>query len=103
MRAAPEARSRSKQWHVSVIVDEHESGLTKAHVIADTSVRTLQCYGEAHRRPTDPDVPEIGDEVAVGRAFIAFGNQLLHAAAADIEKAEGHPVSVSASPNGPHL
>ncbi|GAA1972038.1 DUF1918 domain-containing protein [Catenulispora subtropica] len=96
----PEGPSHGKRWHVDVIVDEHESGLTKAHIVADTGVRKLQSYGEAHRRPTDLDVAEIGDEVAVGRAFIAFGNHLLHAAAADIEEIEGRPVQVSPSPTG---
>jgi Rv2632c-like len=38
----------------------------------------------ARRHPADPDVPEIGDELAVGRAFIELGERLVHAASEDI-------------------
>jgi hypothetical protein len=40
----------------------------------------------AHRlRPHDPDVPEIGEEIAAARALLDLAGHLLHAAADDLE------------------
>ena len=40
--------------------------------------------GTSRLNPTDSDVPEIGDELAVARALSELAHQLLHAAAEDI-------------------
>jgi hypothetical protein len=69
-------------------------------VTAYTGAVSLQCYGEAHRRPDDADVPVIGDEVAAGRALIALGNELLRTAEHDLARIEGHEVQVSPTPDG---
>lgn len=84
------APARAKQWQVTVSVAEYESGETKAHVIAHTGLRALQAHGRARRLAGDVDVPQIGDEVAVGRAFVSLGEDLLDQAAEDIEEIEGH-------------
>lgn len=84
------APTRAKQWQVTVSVVEYESGETKAHVIAHTGLRALQAHGRARRLAGDVDVPQIGDEVAVGRAFLSMGEELLDQAAEDIEEIEGH-------------
>ena len=41
--------------------------------------------GTARLNPTDADVPEIGDELAVARALSALAHRLVDAAATDIE------------------
>lgn len=84
------APPRAKQWQVTVSVVEYDSGETKAHVIAHTGLRALQAHGRARRLAGDVEVPQIGDEVAVGRAFLALGEDLLDQAAEDIEEIEGH-------------
>lgn len=92
--------SRAKQWQVTVAVVEYDSGETKAHVIAHTGTRAVQAHGRAQRLGGDADVPEIGDEVAVGRAFLALGEELLQQAARDIEDIEGHHTVIRRSFDG---
>ncbi|NUS57852.1 MAG: DUF1876 family protein [Streptomycetaceae bacterium] len=92
--------SRSKQWQVTVAVVEDDGLKTKAQVIAHTGVRSLQAYGRAQRLAGDTDVPEIGDEVAVGRAFLALGEELLEQATRDIEDIEGHRTVIRRSIDG---
>lgn len=99
MRAAPHS-ARAKQWQISMNLIEYENNLTRAQVTAEAGARTLRCYGEAHRNPSDTDVPDIGDEVAAGRALIELGNQLLRNAAQDIGVLEGHAVYVSPAQTG---
>lgn len=100
VRAATPTSARAKQWRISMNLIEYENNLTRAQVTAEAGARTLRCYGEAHRNPTDSDVPDIGDEVAAGRALIELGNQLLRNAAQDIEVLEGHSVYVSPAQTG---
>lgn len=94
------APTRAKQWQVTVSVVEYGSGETKAHVIAHTGLRALQAHGRARRLAGDVDVPQIGDEVAVGRAFLSLGEELLDQAAADIEEIEGRRSVIRRSPDG---
>ncbi|MEY9913590.1 hypothetical protein ABIA35_009863 [Catenulispora sp. MAP12-49] len=80
---------RAENWQVTVAVVEYEGGKTKCHVIAHTGLRAVQAHGEAQRLAGDVEVPQIGDEVAVGRAFITLGEELLGEAVRDIEDIEG--------------
>ena len=50
-----------------------------------TSATTSLGTGRARLNPFDADVPEIGDEIAVGRALTDLGHRLLTTAAGDIE------------------
>ena len=75
-----------KQWRVDVFVSE-EGDVTKARaVLVGDSATGLTGGGTAWRNPRDPAVPEIGDEVAAGRALAALSRQVLDAAARDIER-----------------
>lgn len=80
---------RSAQWQVTVGVVEYSGGKTRAHVIADTGLRSVQAHGEAQRLPGDVEIPQIGAEVAAGRAFLALGGELLGQATRDIEEIKG--------------
>lgn len=71
-------------WDIKLHVFEHDDDSTTAQVLLDTGANTLRGEGHARRRPSDPAVAEIGDELAVGRALIHLGTQLLDAAAGDI-------------------
>ncbi|MFD9250290.1 DUF1876 domain-containing protein [Streptomyces bottropensis] len=62
-----------------------EEGTTKARVVLDTGATTLTGHGVAHCNPADTDVPEIGDELAAGRAMRDLSTQLVKAAEQDIE------------------
>jgi hypothetical protein len=100
VRPASSATVRAKQWEVTVSLVEYDSGLTKSHVVVHTGDRTLQAHGEAQRLGGDVDVPEIGDEVAAGRAFHALSEELFRRAAKEIEEVEGHRAVIRRTPRG---
>jgi Domain of unknown function (DUF1876) len=74
-----------KRWSVDVTIDE-EGGQTRAiarlHTPDDRD--RLVGVGTARLNPADHDVPEIGDELAAGRALAELSNLLLGAATDDI-------------------
>lgn len=74
----------SKSWTVQIDIGEHE-GMTRATAQLHTGDRTsLMGTGSARLNPADPNVPEIGDELAVARALSQLAHTLLDAAAGDI-------------------
>ena len=79
------------EWKVRLHVFEDE-GTTKARVVLDTGATALVGHGVAHQNPADTDVPEIGDELAAGRAMHDLAKQLVDAAERDIE-GMGHPAT----------
>ncbi|MEV0402640.1 DUF1876 domain-containing protein [Actinoallomurus sp. NPDC050550] len=80
----------TKQW--SVRIDISESGKdTHVHAVLVTMNGTvLKGQGHARRHPRDRAVPEIGDELAAGRALIDLGSRLVQLATADM--AESAPL-----------
>lgn len=73
-----------KEWRLHLYLSEHDPATT-ARIVLDTGDNVLESHAEAHRNPFDTSVPEIGDELAAGRALIALGRRLLRAAAGTIE------------------
>jgi uncharacterized protein DUF1876 len=71
------------KWNIDVNLFEHEDS-TVAHVVLKTKTTVLRAEGRARRNPVDAPVPEIGDELAVGRALAELGAQLMYAAAGDL-------------------
>ena len=74
----------SKRWTVTITIDEHDG-----HTRALAQLRTrdsdrLTGVGLARLNPAEHEVPEIGDELAVGRALADLSSRLLTAAAADV-------------------
>lgn len=82
-----------REWPIKLYFFE-EDGRTQARVSVKADAGTLEAVGEARCEPADFDIPEIGDEVAAGRALIALGTALLRTSEADIEDLEGHQVHV---------
>ncbi|MFF5187687.1 DUF1876 domain-containing protein [Streptomyces sp. NPDC000345] len=72
------------EWTVRLFLFEEDDD-TKARVVLNTGTTELTGHGAAHRNPADPDVPEIGDELAAGRALHDLGRQLVEVAGRDIE------------------
>ena len=69
----------AKRWNVEVFIGEHE-GKTRAEARLHTAEPTSHIgIGTARLNPTDSDVPEIGDELAVARALSDLSHQLLDA------------------------
>jgi hypothetical protein len=95
---APRSSAASTARHVKswrVQVDLFEGGdETTAHAVLHAEVPGIEARGDARRNPKDPDVPEIGDEVAVARALRRLSDRLFELASGDIAATEGHPVTL---------
>jgi hypothetical protein len=78
-----------KRLRVDIIVGE-DDGRTYAEALMHTELGdNLQGVGRAQVGAQDPDVPEIGDELAVARALADLGHNLLLTAADDIAQVTG--------------
>ncbi|GAA2104847.1 DUF1876 domain-containing protein [Microlunatus panaciterrae] len=74
-----------KTWAVDIYIGERD-GRTHAETrLRPKDVVTLTGEGSARLNPSDRDVPEIGDEIAVARALSDLAHRLLNVAAEDIE------------------
>ena len=82
-----------KRWNVAIEIDEKD-GRTRATARLDAGATELTGVGLARRSPADPDVPQIGDELAAARALSELSHQLLDATAADIERITHLPAHV---------
>jgi hypothetical protein len=95
----PEARRNEvtamtimRRWRVDVFVDEIDDTTTHAEARLYTNDDTrLVGHGRARRNPADAAVPEIGDEIAAGRALMDLARTLLGAAGADVEQVTHDP------------
>lgn len=83
-----------KALTVEVTLDEDPDS-TRADAVLQIGDRHFRGYGRARRNPADPDVPQIGEELACARALSDLSHQLVHAAADAIEAIEGHEVTLS--------
>ncbi|MFH9860430.1 DUF1876 domain-containing protein [Streptomyces sp. NPDC017202] len=77
--------SHTSEWTVRLHLFEDDAGTTKAQLTLDTGSTELTGHGSAHCHPADPNVPEIGDELAAGRAMNDLARKLLRTAENDIE------------------
>jgi hypothetical protein len=80
---------------IEILLDEDERH-TEAEAILPHAGKTFIGYGRARRNPSDPDVPKIGEEIAMARALFDLAHQLMGAAADAIEDFEGAPVHLHA-------
>jgi len=74
----------TQDWQVRLHLFEEE-GTTKAHAVLDLGGTAVTGQGVARRNPRDRDIPEIGDELAAGRAMNDLAQKLLTIAQTDIE------------------
>jgi hypothetical protein len=83
----------TRTWHIEVLLSE-DGDRTRATAVLRTDVGTeLRHEGVARRNPADPDVPEIGDELATCRALSGLAQDLLEATVADVEANVGGPAT----------
>jgi hypothetical protein len=78
---------------IDVSLDETDER-TEAKAVLRVRDREFTGSGQARRNPRDPNVPEIGEELAIARALSDLSHQLVGAAADAIEAFEGRPVSL---------
>ncbi|MFE1168436.1 dsRBD fold-containing protein [Nocardiopsis sp. NPDC058789] len=94
-REGADAMQTMKRWNVDVVVAEENEGAAartwaEVGLVADDGT-ALRGHGMARKHPTDLDVPEIGEELAVSRALSDLSRQLRQVAAADINDNTGTP------------
>jgi hypothetical protein len=85
----------TKTWSVDIYLYEDENATSANAVLRSDVPGPLDVHGEARRRPADPDLPKVGDEVAVARALRGLADRLLEMASNDLTDAEGRPISLS--------
>jgi hypothetical protein len=84
-----------KVWTISVDLEETTDD-TQATVHLVIGDKTYGGWGRARRNPVDPSVPRVGEELAAARALSDLAHHLIDDVAGEIERFEGHPVSVKA-------
>jgi uncharacterized protein DUF1876/uncharacterized protein DUF1918 len=85
----------TKTWSVDIYLYEDQNATSANAVLRSDVPGALDVRGEARRRPADPDLPKVGDEVAVARALRRLADRLLEMASNDLTDVEGRPVSLS--------
>ncbi|MFE6965512.1 MULTISPECIES: DUF1876 domain-containing protein [unclassified Agromyces] len=84
----------TKQWSVTVDIDEEENTTRAEATVRTPAGREVTGVGKADRNPLDPNVPAIGDELAVARALHDLSERLRHTTEKDISGITGQPSHV---------
>ena len=82
----------SKDWTVKITIDEHQ-GRTRAKARLRWRDQESVGVGLSRLDPTDRDVAEIGDELAVARALSDLARRLMAVTAHDIEAVTNQPMT----------
>jgi hypothetical protein len=83
------------RWTVDVFVGELDGQTYAEAALRDDIGNSVLGTGRARLNPSDADVPEIGDEIAVARALVDLGHRLLGIASADIQSITHEPVKLA--------
>jgi hypothetical protein len=85
-----------RTWTVEIKISEHDDERRTHAEAVLRSVRPLtRGEGDALRRPSDKDVPEIGAELATARALADLAYKLLDVTAGDIEQLTHRPAHLT--------
>lgn len=74
----------NKQWSVQIDISENGKDTHVRAVLTTMNGMTIEGTGHARRNPHDRTMPEIGDELAAGRALLDLGHRLVQLANAEI-------------------
>lgn len=84
-----------KHWTVDIYINETE-GKTAVQARLTTDSRSdITGTGHAKRNPIDPDIPEIGAELATARALSELAHRLFDVTVHDIESVTHEPATLS--------
>lgn len=87
------AKGESKVWMVEVVLEETPDE-TEGKAVLEIGDRRFGGWGRARRNPADPDLPQVGEELAASRALSDLAHKLLDEAARVVERFEGREVRV---------
>ncbi|MDP9848081.1 DUF1876 domain-containing protein [Streptosporangium lutulentum] len=75
-----------KQWDVRIFIseDDDDDVTTAKAVLVGSGGRRYESVAYARRNPDDQPVPEIGDELAAGRALAELAGRLMREGAEDV-------------------
>ena len=85
--------AESRVFEIEVFVEE-DVDHTEAKAYMSLRGREFAGWGRARRNPNDPNIPMIGEELALARALDDLGHALLDAAAGAIEEYEGREAEI---------
>lgn len=77
------------EWQIRVSVFAAGDDTTARVALVGDAIGELDAQGTTHRGVRDPEVPRIGDEVAIARALRHLADQLLARAGHDVENVTG--------------
>lgn len=77
--------SKHKTWAIGITLNEHGDD-TEARATLEIDGAKIGGWGRARRNPRDPNVPRIGDELAVARALSDLSHKILEAATVEVEQ-----------------
>lgn len=80
-------------WDIKCQLAEDESK-TVAVATLRTGTRTLQAIGKARRSPADPNLPRVGEDLAVSRALSQLAHDLLSDAVGQLETLTHAPAGI---------
>ncbi|MFD7440561.1 DUF1876 domain-containing protein [Streptomyces sp. NPDC059909] len=80
---------RTKKWNVEIVITESDRTTQAEARLRGRNAELYVGQGTAHRNRTDPDIPHIGDELAVARALSGVSHELLQEVAEEIETRTG--------------
>jgi len=83
----------AREWSVQLRFEEDEAR-TKALVTLTVGSRTLRANGIARRNPLDPNLPRVGEDLAVSRALSQLAHELLSDAVASLEATTHSPAGI---------
>jgi hypothetical protein len=86
----------TRTWNVSILLSEDDVRTRAVAVLRTDAGTELRHEGLARRSPGDPEVPEIGDELATCRALAGLAQDLLEATVADVEQNVGGDADIIA-------
>ncbi|MEW9533449.1 DUF1876 domain-containing protein [Microbispora sp. NPDC049125] len=80
-----------KRWTVEIFLneDDNDDVTTATAVLHTPGGRRHESVGRARRNPADRPVPDIGDELAAGRALSDLGAKLIGDGAQDVAQIAG--------------
>ena len=78
--------SMADRWSVELSIGKDDDETHAEARLVMTGRDQLSGHGKARHNPADPDVTEIGEEIAVARALSELAHNLLNTAAAALEE-----------------
>jgi hypothetical protein len=75
----------AKTWNVSIYLSETDDGTEARAVLHTEDTDYVEGHGRARHHPRDPQIPEIGDELAVARALSDLSHRLFEMTTRDLE------------------